>query len=360
MNELERARQIINEVDTEMASLFEKRMDAAREVAEYKKTHGLSVDDFVREADIIKHNTNYIKNEEYRPYYKSFLQSNIDLSKRFQHKLLGDMYVACSGSVNGGYDIILERGALQKVNELLDLDRKVLIVTDDGVPEAYAKVVASQCKEAEIVTIPQGEQSKNIENWSMLLKALVENNFTRSDCVVAVGGGVVGDLAGFAASSFMRGIDFYNIPTTLLSQVDSSIGGKTAVDFMGYKNLVGAFYPPKKVVIDPYTLRTLPQRQLTNGLCESIKMGLTSDKELYEIIAKNDLDDDTLDEIIYRSLLIKKAVVEADEREGGLRKVLNFGHTIAHAIESINGLEKYYHGECVGIGMLPMCSQKVR
>lgn len=261
---------------------------------------------------------------------------------------------------SGGYEIVLERGALLKAGELLNLNRKALIVTDDGVPEAYAKAVASQCKEAKIVTIPQGEQSKNIENWSLLLKALVENNFTRTDCVVAVGGGVVGDLAGFVASSFMRGIDFYNIPTTLLSQVDSSIGGKTAVDFMGYKNLVGAFYPPKKVIIDPYTLRTLPQRQLTNGLCESIKMALTSDKELYEIIAKNDLNDDTLDDIIYRSLMVKKAVVEADEREGGLRKVLNFGHTIAHAIESINGLEKYYHGECVALGMLPMCSEKVR
>ncbi|MBR6564297.1 MAG: 3-dehydroquinate synthase [Clostridia bacterium] len=261
---------------------------------------------------------------------------------------------------SGGYEIVLERGALLKAGELLNLNRKVLIVTDDGVPEAYAKAVASQCKEAKIVTIPQGEQSKNIENWSLLLKALIENNFTRTDCVVAVGGGVVGDLAGFVASSFMRGIDFYNIPTTLLSQVDSSIGGKTAIDFMGYKNLVGAFYPPKKVIIDPYTLRTLPQRQLTNGLCESIKMALTSDKELYEMIAKNDLNDDTLDDIIYRSLMVKKAVVEADEREGGLRKVLNFGHTIAHAIESINGLEKYYHGECVALGMLPMCSEKVR
>ena len=261
---------------------------------------------------------------------------------------------------SGGYEIVLERGALLKAGELLNFNRKVLVVTDDGVPEDYAKSVASQCKEAKIVTIPQGEQSKNIENWSILLKALVENNFTRTDCVVAVGGGVVGDLAGFAASSFMRGIDFYNIPTTLLSQVDSSIGGKTAVDFMGYKNLVGAFYPPKKVIIDPYTLRTLPQRQLTNGLAESVKMSLTSDKELYEIIAKNDLDDDTLDNIIYRSLMVKKAVVEADEREGGLRKVLNFGHTIAHAIESINGMDKYYHGECVALGMLPMCSEKVR
>ena len=159
----------------------------------------------------------------------------------------------------------------------------------------------------------------------------------------------------------MRGIDFYNIPTTVLSQVDSSIGGKTAVDFMGYKNLVGAFYPPKRVVIDPYVIRTLPERQVVNGLCESLKMALTSDKKLYEIFKNSsEFDFDTIVEIIYRSLLIKKSVVEQDEHEGGLRKVLNFGHTLAHAIESVNGMDKYYHGECVAIGMLPMCSQSVR
>lgn len=260
----------------------------------------------------------------------------------------------------GNYDIVIERGALLKVGELLNLDRKVLIVTDNGVPDAYAKAVVKGCKEPFIVTIEQGEQSKQIAILELLLKTMVENNFTRTDCVVAVGGGVVGDLSGFAAAVFMRGIDFYNIPTTVLSQVDSSIGGKTAVDFMGYKNLVGAFYPPKKVIIDPYTLKTLPDRQVSNGLCEALKMAMTCDKELFEIFANNDITDEVLDEIIYRSLLIKKSVVEADERESGLRKVLNFGHTLAHAIESVNGMEKYYHGECVAIGMLPMCSEEVR
>jgi 3-dehydroquinate synthase len=178
---------------------------------------------------------------------------------------------------------------------------------------------------------------------------------------VAVGGGVVGDMAGFAAAIFMRGIDFYNIPTTVLSQVDSSIGGKTAIDFMGYKNLVGAFYQPKKVVIDSETLKTLPQRQISNGLAESVKMALTSDAELFKIFENSDIyKDEVIDEIIYRSLLIKKDVVEKDEREGGLRKILNFGHTLAHAIESINEMEKYYHGECVAIGMLPMCSDDIK
>lgn len=264
-------------------------------------------------------------------------------------------------TLNGSYDITLERGALLKVGKLLSLDRRVLIVTDDGVPKEYALAVAKQCKTPVIITLPQGEVTKNIDSWQTLLKTMVENNFTRSDCVVAVGGGVVGDLSGFAAASYMRGIDFYNIPTTVLSQVDSSIGGKTAVDFMGYKNIVGAFYPPKAVVIDPYVIRTLPQRQVVNGLCESLKMAATSDKELFKIFKDTtEFDLDVMEEIIYRSLLIKKAVVEADERENGLRKVLNFGHTLAHAIESVNALDKYYHGECVAVGMLPMCAQFVR
>lgn len=261
---------------------------------------------------------------------------------------------------SGEYDIVLERGVLKKAGELLDLNRRVLIVTDDGVPEIYAKTVAKQCKSPVILTIPQGEASKQTDSWALLLKTMLENDFTRTDCVVAVGGGVVGDLSGFAAATFMRGIDFYNIPTTVLSQVDSSIGGKTAVDFMGYKNLVGVFYPPKKVIIDPETLETLPTRQISNGLCESVKMAMTSSEELFKIFETKEITNEVLEDIIYRSLLIKKQVVEADEREGGLRKILNFGHTLAHAVESINKLEKYYHGECVAIGMLPMCSDNVR
>ena len=259
----------------------------------------------------------------------------------------------------GEYDIILKRGALNEVGQLLNLNRKVLIVTDDGVPAEYAQKVSDASLNPTTVTIPQGEQSKQMDTLTLILKTLVQNDFTRSDCVVAVGGGVVGDMSGFAAAIFMRGIDFYNIPTTVLSQVDSSIGGKTAIDFMGYKNLVGAFYPPKRVIIDPETLKTLPQRQISNGLCEALKMSLTSDPELFEIFENSDIEA-SIDTIIERSLLIKKSVVEQDEHESGLRKILNFGHTIAHAIESINEMEKYYHGECVAIGMIPMCSESVK
>lgn len=262
-------------------------------------------------------------------------------------------------TASGGYKIIFQKGALNRVDEYLRLDRKVLIVTDSGVPAAYAQAVAKKSKAPYIVTVNEGEESKSFDNFKMLLSRLTEYGFTRTDCVVAVGGGVVGDLAGFSAACYMRGIDFYNIPTTVLSQVDSSIGGKTAIDFLGYKNIVGAFYPPKCVIIDSDTLKTLPPRQISNGLSEALKMSLTSDIELFEVFEKTDILDN-IDIIIEKALRIKKYVVEEDEKEAGLRKILNFGHTIAHAIESENKMQNLYHGECVAIGMLPMCSEQVR
>ena len=259
-----------------------------------------------------------------------------------------------------GYDIVLERGALSRISELLRLDRRVLIVTDDGVPAEYAEAVAGASKFPVIVTVKQGEGSKSFLTLEMLCRTMLENNFTRTDCVVAVGGGVVGDLSGFAAASYMRGIDFYNIPTTVLSQVDSSIGGKVAINLDMVKNIVGAFYQPKKVVIDPEVLKTLPRRQISNGLAEAVKMGLTSDGRLFSIFEEGELDDDMLDEIIERSLCVKKSVVEQDEKESGLRKILNFGHTVGHGIESEEALSGLYHGECVGLGMLCMCSDEVK
>ena len=256
---------------------------------------------------------------------------------------------------NGCYDIVLERGSLKKAGQLLELDRRVLVVTDEGVPPEYAGCVASQCREAIVVTVPRGEGSKSFEQLERLLSAMLEASFTRGDCVVAVGGGVVGDLSGFAASCYMRGSDFYNIPTTLLAQVDSSVGGKTAVNFGGVKNIVGAFYQPKKVIIDPETLKTLERRQLMAGLAEAIKMAATSSAELFEIIEKSEDLDADLPEIIRRSLCIKRDVVEQDPKENGLRRILNFGHTVGHAVEGFNK-GKLLHGECVALGMPPMCS----
>ncbi len=258
-----------------------------------------------------------------------------------------------------GYDIVVERGILAAASQHLPLNRRVLVVTDSGVPAEYAKTIADQCKNGVICTIEQGEASKSLDGFGMLLQTMLDHEFSRKDCVVAVGGGVVGDLAGFAASAYMRGIDFYNIPTTLLSQIDSSIGGKTAINFGGVKNIVGAFYQPKKVLVDPDLLKTLPPRQISNGLAEAVKMALTSDKELFDIFETKDIASH-MDEIIIRSLHIKKDVVEQDEREAGLRKILNFGHTVGHGIESSEGMSELYHGECVALGMIPMCGETIR
>lgn len=256
------------------------------------------------------------------------------------------------------YPIAIERGGIYNAARHFNLERKVLVVSDTGVPSEYSDMVLKQCKIGFKLVFNEGEKSKNTETFISILAALTEHGFTRKDCVVAVGGGVVGDISGFAAACYMRGIDFYNIPTTLLSQVDSSIGGKTAIDFMGYKNIVGAFHQPKAVIVDPDVLKTLPDRQISNGLAEVIKMAATSDEELFSLLENNELDS-VLEEVIYKSLNIKKLVVQEDEKENGLRRVLNFGHTIAHAVES-SEIGNLYHGECVAIGMLPMCSEKVR
>lgn len=260
-----------------------------------------------------------------------------------------------------GYDITVGSGTLNNAAALMNLDRKVFIVTDSGVPKEYAEKIKSQAKSAMIFTVPEGEGSKSLSMLEAALKAMLEFEMSRGDCAVAVGGGVVGDLTGFAAATYMRGIDFYNIPTTLLSQVDSSIGGKTAVNLGGVKNIVGAFYQPKHVLIDNETLKTLPQRQISAGLAESVKMSLTSDSELFSLFEKESaLNFENIENIIVRSLMIKRAVVEKDEKENGLRKILNFGHTLGHGIEAEEEMRGLYHGECVALGMIPMCSEPVR
>ena len=260
------------------------------------------------------------------------------------------------------YDIILKNGALENLYQFARLDRKVAVVTDSGVPAEYAQRVADQCRESTIITVPQGEASKSFKILETVLRQMLEFNMGRGDLVVAVGGGVVGDLAGFAAAIYMRGIDFINCPTTTLSMIDSSIGGKTAVDLGDTKNIVGAFWQPKLVIVDPATLSTLPRRHYINGLAEAVKAGLLADPELFAIFEKGDIDTQ-ISEIIYRSLRFKKNVVEQDETERGMRKALNFGHTIGHGIEAVKGIKGrrtvgLFHGECVALGMLPMIESK--
>ena len=257
------------------------------------------------------------------------------------------------------YDVVIERGCLARAGEYLNLRRRTLIVTDDGVPPAYARAVAARCERPVVVTIPQGEDSKSFDALRALLSRMLAEGFTRGDCVAAVGGGVPGDLAGFAAACYMRGVDFYNIPTTALAQVDSSIGGKTAIDLDGVKNVVGAFHQPRRVLVDLDTLATLPARQMAAGLAEAAKMALCFDEAGFQLFEAGDVAP-RLDEIIRRALRVKAGVVERDEKEAGLRRALNFGHTLGHGIESLRVENGLYHGECVALGMLPMCAAPVR
>ena len=260
---------------------------------------------------------------------------------------------------NNFYTITVGAGLLNKVDQYFNVKRKVLIVTDDNIPLDYINKVNGTVKEPYTLTINHGEENKNFTNYQKILQTLIENNFTRTDAVIAIGGGVIGDMTAFAASTYMRGIDFYNIPTTLLSQVDSSIGGKTAIDFMNVKNIVGTFYQPKGVLIDTDTLKSLPERELNSGLVEAIKMAATFNKEFFDYLKTAPAILENAEKIIYPSLIMKKDVVEKDEKESGLRKVLNFGHTIGHAIEESLNL-KYLHGECVGVGMLFFSSNEVK
>ena len=254
------------------------------------------------------------------------------------------------------YDIVLERGCLARAGELLDLNRRVLLVTDENIPRPYADEVRRTCAAPETVVLPAGEGGKNLQTVEALLERMLERGFTRGDCVLALGGGCVGDIAGLAAALYMRGVDFYNLPTTILSQVDASVGGKTAVNLGGVKNIVGAFYQPRRVLIDPDVTATLSPRPRASGLAEALKTALIADAALFGIFERGEAFS-RLDEVIARSVRVKSDVVSRDEREQGLRRALNFGHTLGHGIEARSAL---HHGECVALGMLPMCATPVR
>ena len=340
----------IDEIDARMARLFEERMAVVECIALEKKASGRPIEDPEREKSMIEQRCSEIGDERLRGYYADFLRSAIAVSKDYQTDIIFGAQMPC-------HDIIVQRGCLSRAGELLGITGgKALIVTDDGVPAEYSRTVADSLQrkgiQVDLCIIPQGEDHKSLESYRKVMAALVKGDFTRTDAVVAVGGGVVGDLAGFVAATFMRGIKFYNIPTTLLSQVDSSVGGKTAIDFDEIKNIVGAFHFAGKVLIDPDTLATLPQRQLHNGLVEAIKMGATGDAALFSLIESSTNLQDDLEEIIRRSVAYKKSVVDADPKENGLRRVLNFGHTAGHAIEALSQ-GRYLHGEAVAMGMLP-------
>lgn len=259
------------------------------------------------------------------------------------------------------YDIVLERsfGGLKGEAEKLALkDRKLCIVTDSNVEKLYLEevrdILCSCCKYVSVFVVPAGEKNKNLDQVRELYKHLILQRFDRKDILAALGGGVVGDLCGFAAATYLRGIDFFQIPTTLLSQVDSGIGGKTGVDFEAYKNMVGAFHMPKLVYTNLGTLRTLSKEQFSSGMGEILKHGLIKNKGYYEWLKSNregilSRDLELCQKMVYESNVIKKQVVEADPTEKGERVLLNFGHTIGHGIEKAMGFSMV-HGHCVGLG----------
>ncbi len=356
MSRLDEARATIDRVDREMQALFEERMQAVEEVAAYKRERGLPVLDEARERELLARNTARLTRTDLAREYEMFQRAVMASSRAYQHRLRGGFRVTFTDGRS--YEITVRDGALREVGTICHLDRRVLIVTDDGVPRAYVDCVKAQCKTPIVVTLPAGEESKSLLSYEGVLSVMLREGFTRTDCVVAVGGGVVGDLAGFVAASYMRGVDFYNFPTTLLSQVDSSVGGKTAVDLDGVKNPIGAFKQPAAVVIDPTVLTTLDARQFAAGMAEVIKMAATHDAALFEKIEREDVHT-CLTDIILSALAVKRSVVEADETEGGLRRVLNFGHTVGHAIES-DAAGELLHGECVALGMLYLSSPAVR
>lgn len=259
------------------------------------------------------------------------------------------------------YDIVFDYGfdgLLPELSALNAEERKIAIIADSNTASLFGEKVKSLldgfCKKVILYQFPAGEEHKTLDTVKGIYKTLIEEKYDRKDLLLALGGGVVGDITGYAAATYLRGVDFVQIPTTLLAQSDSSIGGKTGVDFDGYKNMVGAFYMPKLVYMNIETLQTLEDRQFYSGFAEVMKHGLIKDASFYEWLLDkmyeiHDRDPEVLSEMVYRSCMVKKLVVEKDPKEKGDRALLNFGHTIGHSIEKAKKFE-LLHGECVALG----------
>lgn len=261
------------------------------------------------------------------------------------------------------YPIFVGAGLLSQAGEFLNragLRGKVAVLSNPTVAQLYLDTTCEALTDAAFqavpVLVPDGEEHKNLQTLASIYDRLVAERFERKSCILALGGGIVGDLAGFAAATYLRGIPYVQVPTTLLAQVDSSVGGKTAVNHQSGKNLIGAFYQPRLVLIDVEVLRSLPRRELVAGLAEVIKYGIIEDPALFHLLEQEikrltGLDRELLIEVIARCCAIKARVVEKDERDEDYRAVLNFGHTIGHALEAVTGYKQFLHGEAVGIGM---------
>ena len=262
------------------------------------------------------------------------------------------------------YTIVIDRNILSRLGSAMgkfEFSRKVGLVSNPTVYKLYGKTIAESIKGAGFdlieIIIPDGEEYKSLLWTEKIYEELLKSKLDRKSVLIALGGGVIGDITGYAASTYMRGIDFIQVPTTLLSQVDSSVGGKTGVNHAIGKNMIGTFWQPRLVWTDINTLKSLPSREFLSGLAEVIKYGVIWDEGFFALLEMNRdkimiLDEAILKDVIRRSCEIKAEIVSKDERESGLRAVLNYGHTVGHAIETVTGYKKYLHGEAVAMGML--------
>lgn len=255
------------------------------------------------------------------------------------------------------YEVIVERGIIKNITPYVDIEKKFLIVSDDRIPNVYINTIKKQLKKVDVFIFPHGENNKSLKNYQLVIDKLIQGDYSRKDYIIALGGGVVTDLAGFVASTYKRGMNLINIPTTTLAMVDASVGGKVALNFDKLKNVIGSFYHPNYILIDIDTLETLPKRHYINGVIEALKTGMIGDKELYNIFFNGDYRDH-IEEIIYRSLQYKIKIVEQDEKEENIRKVLNFGHTFGHAYETYFLMKNYLHGEAVALGIVTISKDK--
>ena len=271
------------------------------------------------------------------------------------------MSILSAGKGHTKYNIHLSNKKISKniLNKFLSNKNKVLIITDSGVPKKFLRSLKKDIntKHQYSMILEKGEKSKSFKTYQYILNRLAELKFDRSDYLIALGGGVVGDITGFVASTYLRGIDYIQIPTTLLSQVDSSVGGKTAINIQQGKNLVGAFYNPKLVLISTSFLKTLSDKEYKSGLGEIVKYSLIGNKKLKKIIEDRsqlivEKDESILIKIIEESIKTKSKIVTKDEKESGIRAILNFGHTFGHAIEAYNNYKNITHGAAITLGMV--------
>ncbi len=256
------------------------------------------------------------------------------------------------------YDIYIKDHLLDNIENYLDVSKNYIIISDDNVSKLFVNKLSNKLSNNYLIDFPEGESSKSFFQYERIANILLKKEVKKDSIIIALGGGVTGDLAGFLASTILRGIEYIQIPTTLLSQIDSSIGGKVGINTESAKNCIGSIYPPSLVLIDPKVLDTLPEKHFNNGVAEMIKYGMIKSKSLFEDLKNLDIKSN-IGYYIYQSLLIKQELVEKDEFDERDRRLLNFGHTFGHAYEAFYKYEKYLHGEAVGLGMLFMVDKEI-